>query len=61
VKEISISSSGSNLFTIAEDLTLRNYKISPFNNLYEATSVIYYDGNPLSVNGLIDEAAYVTT
>jgi hypothetical protein len=33
---------GANFYSVAEDLTLRNYTASPFNNIYEISSVSYF-------------------
>lgn len=41
VKDMSISLDGANFYSVAEDLTVRNYSISPFNQMYEINNVFY--------------------
>lgn len=38
---MSISLDGANFYSVAEDLTVRNYSISPFNQMYEIKNVFY--------------------
>lgn len=61
IKGMSLTMDGANFFSVADDLTLRNYTKSPFDDLYEVTSVVYYDESPLAVNALVPVVTYVST
>jgi len=61
VKGMSLTMDGANFFSVADDLRLRNYTKSPFDDLYEVTSVVYYDESPLAVNALVPVVTYVST
>jgi hypothetical protein len=61
VNDLSLDMTGKHFYSVALDKTVRKYSVSPFDSMYEISSVSYLDENPLAIDVSIQGFTYIST